>query len=394
MAKMTKTSSGMVLGLLSSVAAYAWFSRRKRSPGKAAALPEAKGPFVAGSQCTELGDEAQIERWLVSVTPDVDRKVDAFGVDHSSHADARDAIVQLVDDVFTSSVPGCSPLKIRAARRLWKLLWCDVVAELIRRGKVDEELDDVLRLCADPTFDPRTFVKDDEPTEEPPIPIPEPALPIPMPPPMPPIPEPVVEPMDSAPSASPPIPWLASTREELSELGVMRMMEGTIAGAPIKGPVPHVVLLAMSPFWPHLEQTRADMAEMAVEHPGVSFVEVSFADTQRHFGKPNDLAGLMWVLAGTSPDGRAFPSPIARNDPRDEPPSLEHWTKLIAHASGFVGSPVVRRMVRPRRFGDLTRAMLARRRPGPASARPTARRSRRPSPRRTPSRRARRRGVG
>jgi len=394
MAKTKKTNSGVVLGLLGSVTAYVWLSRRKRSPSKAAALPEAKGPFVAGPQCTELGDEAQIERWLVSVTSEVDRKLDAFGVDHSSHADARDTLVQLVDDVFTNSVPGCSPLKTRATRRLWKLLWCDIVAELIRRGKVDEELDDVLRLCADPSFDPRTFVKDDEPTEELPLPIPEPPLPIPMSPPMPPIPEPVVEPMDGAPSVSPPTPWGASTREELSELGVVRMMEGTIAGAPIKGPVPHVVVLAMSPFWPHLEQARADIAQMAAEHPGVSFVEVSFADTQRHFGKPNDLAGLMWVLAGTSPDGRAFPSPIARNDPRDEPPSLEDWTKLIAHASGFVGSPVVRRMVRPRRFGDLTRTMLARRHRGRGAARPTARPRRRPSPRRTPPRRARRRGVG
>ncbi len=392
MTKTTKTNSGMVLGLLGSVAAYLWLSRRKRRASKATALPEAKGPFVAGSQCTELGDETQIERWLVSVTPSVNRRLDAFVVGDSSHADGRAAIIRLVDEVFAAAVPRCSPLETRASRRLWKLLWCDVVAELIRRGKVDEELDDVLRLCADPSFDPRTFVKDDEPVEEAPLPVPEP--PLPKPPPMPPNPGPVVDPMDGAPPANPSTPWVASTREELSELGVMRMMEGTIAGAPINGPVPHVVLLAMSPFWPHLEQARADMAQIAAGHPGVSFVEVSFADTQRHFGKPNDLAGLMWVLTGTSPDGRAFPSPIARNDPRDEPPSVEEWTKLIAHASGFVGSPVVRRMVRPRRFGDLTRAMLARRRTGQTSARPTARPRRPPRPRRTPPRRARRHGVG
>ena len=70
------------------------------------------------------------------------------------------------------------------------------------------------------------------------------------------------------------------------------MMEGTSAGAPMRGPSAHLVLFAASPFWPGIEHARADIARLAAEHPRLSFVEVSFADTQRHFGKPNDVAGI------------------------------------------------------------------------------------------------------
>jgi hypothetical protein len=174
----------------------------------------------------------------------------------------------------------------------------------------------------------------------------------------------------------------------------MRLMEGTSAGAPIMGPAAHVIVLAFNPVWPGIAQARADMQRLAAEHPKLSFVEVSFADTQRHFGKPRDVHGIAWVLTAAGPDGRVFPEPIVRNDPRDAAPTIEQWGKLIAHASGFLGHGQVRKLVRPRRFGDLVRSMAEARRSPPITPSPRSARRTPPTmrPRKPASRRPQRRG--
>ena len=384
---MSKTEGLMVVGV-GAVTAVALLSlrkgKRRRKPSAATPVPPAS-PFVPGSHCTVLADAAATDRWLkTKVVPEVLPRLEAFAVPHHLHQEARRAVRQLVDAVFGATVPECPVVQTRAARQVWKALWCDVVAQLVVHGKLDEELDDVLRLCLDPSFDPWVDTQDSAEAFVEPTPSkgPSPLVgPLPLPVPIP------TGPDGEGLPATPPNLWVASTRQELSEIGVMRMMEGTSGGAPIKGPSAHLVMFAASPFWPGLEQARADMTRFAARHPGLSFVEVSFVDTQRHFGKPKDLGGIVWALTATGPDGRVFPSPIVRDDPRDAPPSAELWAKVIAHASGFVGARSVQRIARPRRFGDLIRAMAARRAHAPVAAR-----SRPQKPRPSPRQARRRRG--
>ncbi len=379
--KTLMTGSNLLMAAIAGTAAWLAFRRPAKAATKPKPLPTAPSPFVEDSHCTLLADAMTIQRWVQEIVEPLMRpQLEAYAIPLHEHEAARAAIEQLVDQIFGHVLPKCIGVETSATRLLWKALWCEVVAELVRRGKIDDELDDILRRCLDPAFDPRA-PKESLEGKDRPLP---PRPPIPRP-----IPGPSPEPMDGTAGVPPPNLWTATTREELSEIGLMRMMEGTLAGAPIKGPKAHTVLLAHNPAWPGLEQARAELRRLAVEHPNVTFIEVSFVDSQRHFGKPKDLYGLMWVLTATAPDGRVFPNPIVRDDPRDEPPSAEHWAKVLAHASGFVGARRVRRVVKPQRFGDFVLAMVPTRRTRstsstksrPTKARPTkARRGRARSP--------------
>lgn len=352
---MILSPSGLLLGL-GSLAVYAWTRRKRPKSGTKPATPP-KGlppappsPFVSGSACTQLAGPVEVMQWVQQVVqPVMQPRLDAYDVptDGGHHDEARQAIIELVDDVYALTVPECDSQATGAARTVWKALWCEAALALVKAGKLDEEVNNVVRLCFDEGFDPRA---PKAPTLPPP--------PVPMP-------------MDGSPAPEPPggegtLPptnaWRASSRQELSQLGVMRLLEGTAAGSPIVGPAARVVLLAFNPVYPGLAQARADMQRLASEHPGVSFVEVSFADTQRHFGKPRDVHGLVWALAAGAPDGRVLPSPLVRHDPRDAPPTAEQWRQAIAHASGSLGFGRVRTAVRPRRFGDLIRAIAGERR--------------------------------
>ena len=382
--------SGLLIAAVGSVTAYALFGRKRSrsstskgsgSSKKPLPPPPPPSPFAPGSQCSEIRGGPELDRWVEEVVaPLVLPRIAAYDVPPHEHEQARQAIVEIVDEVFAKSVPECKGFPTSAARLVWKTMWCDVALALSRAGKLDEEEDDLLALCADPSFDPRVPRHEvDWSTIEPPV---GPPVPTPQP-----LPDPPVEPtppMDASEAGPPPNLWVASSRDELSGLGVMRMMEGTAAGAPIMGPAAHVVMLVFNPVFPQLEQARADMTRLAADNPGVTFVEVSFVDTQRHFGKPSDVNGIMWALAAAGPDGRVLAEPIVRTDPRDPPPSGDEWTKALAHASGFVGLRSVRRIVRPRRFGDLVRSMArAHRRPPPfAPSMPSRKPSRRRSPRR------------
>lgn len=325
--------------------------------------PPSPSPFLAGSNCTAVATWTEVDKWIREVVgPVLVPRVDAYDVPLHEHEQARRAVEEIVDEVFAKAAPDCMGFATSATRLIWKALWCEVVVQLISRGKLDEEIEDIARLCTDPDFDPRAPNLDDA----------EDAAPMPTWPPQPPwhsaVPMP---PMGGNDAGPPPNLWMASSRRELSELGVMRMMEGTAAGAPIFGPAAHVVVLAVNPLWPALEHARADMMRHAIENPGLAFVEVSFSDTQRHFGKPHDVPGMTWALAAAGPDGKVYPTPIVRTDPWDPSPSEEHWAKVIAHASGFVGAGPVRSSARRPRFGDLLRSILRSQEPRAARARVT-----------------------
>lgn len=378
--------SGLLLGV-GSLAAFVWMRRKRTKSSKTAAPsktlpPPPPSPFAPGSGCTEVAGVVEMVRWVKEVVePIAGPLLEAYDVERSDHEGARRALEQIVDQIYAKAAPGCPSDQTTATRKIWKALWCEVAVALIKQGKLDEELDDLVGLCVDVSFDPRAPLEPDAatPTRKPPKP--------PGAHPLPPFPMPMdgsaTEPMDGAAAELPTNVWTASSRQELAELGVMRLMEGTAGGAPIMGRAARVVMLAFNRVWPGIGQARDDMQRLAAEHPGVSFVEVSFADTQRHFGKPLDVNGIMWALASAAPDGRVYPSPIARHDPRDAPPTPDQWSKVIAHASGYVGFGQVRSMVRPRRFGDVVRAMAnARPRPAPVTpkARPAASSVKRPRP--------------
>jgi hypothetical protein len=395
MTTMILTPSTLLLSM-GSLAAYAW-SRRKRSKagtttsGKAPKLPPPPAsPFVPDSGCAVLAEEPAIERWLEEVVaPLVMPRLDSYDVPKFEHEMARHAVEKIVDDVLAKATPECAGYQTKTTRTIWKALWCEVVVELIRRGKLDEEVDDVVALCADPSFDPRAPKAHDDPPPKPPYP--PPPFPSPLGPP----------PMDGSTAASmdgTPVAealtnvGTASSRQELSQLGVMRLLEGTAGGAPIVGRSARLVMLAFNPAWPGITKAREDMHRLAAEHPSLAFVEVSFADTQRHFGKPSDVYGIAWALAAAAPDGRVYKKPIARHDPRDAPPSAAQWATMIDHASGFVGYRQATKIVRPRRFGDVVRSTARSMRPSAVAARAPKSKSTRPkaaSARRPPARRRR-----
>lgn len=379
MTAMILSPSGILLGL-GSLAAYAW-SRRKRTKASTTAKapkgpPPPPSPFVPNTGCTVVVDAVEVMRWIREVVePVLVPRLDAFDVPLDEHELARISVEKIVDDVYARTTSECAGYQTNATRLVWKALWCEVVVQLVKRGKLDEELDDVLALCMEESFDPRAPRPEDRPTIEPPVP---PPFPLPMDG----VPEP---PMEGRAGEPPPNLGTASSRQELSQLGVMRLLEGTAAGAPILGPAARLVMLAFNPVWPGLAQARADMQRLAAEHPALAFVEVSFASTQRHFGKPADVNGIVWALAAAAPDGRVHPTPIVRNDSRDAPPTAAQWESMIAHASGFVGYGQARKVVRPRQLGDVTRALVQRARRGLPAARST---SKTPPRSTTPARRS------
>lgn len=323
--------------LLASVVG-AWKMRRTKRPNAGAKPNTRPSPFAPGSGCTVVADATAVDRWLDQVVaPRALPRIEAYAVPPHEHQRARDAIGRLVEVVYRETVPQCAPTETRLSREIWKWLWCEIVAQLVVLGKVDEELDDVLRLCADPSFDPRA------PYE------PSPRQPPTSPPP----------PAPGVGSVGPRNLWMLRSRDDLSSVGLMRLMEGTVAGAPIRAPVSNLVLFAFDPHWTGVSQARDDLTQLAARSPSVSFVLASFADTQRHFGKPAVLGELHWALAAAGPDGRVYASPIVGQT--QAAPSMEQWNKVTAHARG-TKTPGPTKIVRPQQFGDLVRWMLSQRR--------------------------------
>ncbi|MEX1361911.1 MAG: hypothetical protein AB1Z98_02230 [Nannocystaceae bacterium] len=288
------------------------------------------------------------------VAPRALPRIDAYAVPPHEHQRARDAVGRMVEQVYRETVTECAAAETTLSREIWKWLWCEIVAQLVLLGKVDEELDDVLRLCIDPSFHPPGSPSY-RPQKEPP------------------------KPRSTAGTSGRPRIRALRSRDELSSVGLLRLMEGTVAGAPIRAPVSHLVVFAFDPEWGGITQSRTDLGQLAAANPGVSFAVVSLADTRRHFGKPANLGEIAWVLAAAGPDGRVFPAPIVGRT--ETKPSLDQWMKIIGHARGSKSSGPST-IVRPRQFGDLVRWMLTQRRPRSTTAMKTRaalpRRPRRP----------------
>lgn len=337
----------------------AWKLRRPNKPSPGAKTNTRPSPFAPGSGCTEVADIDTVDRWLKQVVaPRALPRIDAFAVPPHEHQRARDALGRMAEQVYRETVTECQAAETTLSREIWKWLWCEIVAQLVLLGKVDEELDDLLRLCIDPSFHPPGSPSY-RPHREPP------------------------KPRSPAGTVERPKVRALRSRQELSSVGLLRLMEGTAAGAPIQAPVSKLVVFAFDPEWTGIVQSRRNLGQLAAANPGVSFAVVSLADTRRHFGKPASLGEIAWVLAAAGPDGRVFPTPIVGHSV--VAPSMDQWTKVVEYARG-TKSPGPSKIVRPQQFGDLVRWMLSQRR----STTTTAVKSRAALPRRP----RRRRGFG
>lgn len=156
------STKGLVWTALGAAAAIAWISHRDRKPQSRAPKPvSTPSPFVKGSFCSQLADPTTVGHWLTTtVAKAALPRLDAFNVPEDAHDVARKAIATLIDELYAITVPECPTVQTEAAGQVWKWLWCDVVAQLVMRGKIDDELDDILRLCVDPNFDPRVHLED------------------------------------------------------------------------------------------------------------------------------------------------------------------------------------------------------------------------------------------
>lgn len=317
-------------------------------------------PFVPGS-CTETIAVDDMRRWAEeTVWPVVQPMLDAWDIPRDEHDEGRARLFQLVGEAFLATVPAeCRTANTEAVHRVRIALFCEIALALSIVGKIDEELEDILALCADPTFDPWEPRPD---SRRPPQPVD---------PPLPPRPVDATRPPRSFDGSA--VAWrrnvrVLSTKEELASVGVVQLVEAGMNNDAVPASTRRLVLLLTHPDWPGLPDARRALNHFAQANPHLTFVEGSLVDTNRYFGKPQDTTAVPWVLTSANPDGVPFPDPMARLAPEEDPPRLEEWRKIVAHASGGVGAPPT--WAQPRRFGEiLTRKLGAGRTPYAARSR-------------------------
>jgi hypothetical protein len=177
MLKKIASPSGLILGF-GSLAAFWWMRRQQPKSSTTAAPPKnlqppPPSPFVPGSGCTQVAGVVEVMRWVEKVVEPIAKPLlEAYYVALSDHEGARLAVREIVDELYAKTVPECKGYQTSATRKIWKALWCEVVMALVKKGKLDEELDDVLRLCMDDNFDPRAprEPRDPSTTPDPPLP--------------------------------------------------------------------------------------------------------------------------------------------------------------------------------------------------------------------------------
>lgn len=319
-------------------------------------------PFVAGSNCTQLAETEVLEQWLEATATTAFLEVMATRGEGA--LETRAEVWDLVDAVWARATPPCLDSSSDAYAQAYKSTWCLVVTLLSVQGRIGEDTFDVLRSCDDPAFDPhrarpsRPMPTPDpdrgedsevpvEPTPTgpnlPPIPTPDPD-PFPVPPgplgneepplPPPPLPDPVTGPPRNIESPT--------TRQGIAETSLLRLVaagerQGTTRGRP------STVVLALDPEWEHAEQAIAGLEHYAASNPSLMFYVVSFWDSQAHFGLPELLGGLKYILSSADAEGIAARDPFIGNN-TDIPIQPSQWDAVIGHAlsggPGLVGRPL------------------------------------------------------
>ena len=317
-------------------------------------------PFLAGSNCTELAEAEVLEQWLEATATTAFLEVMATTAQEP--LETRAAVWDLVDAVWARATPPCLDGSSDAYAQAYKSTWCLVITLLSVQGRIDEDAFDVLRSCDDPAFDPHRARpsrpapdpdpdqgEDSEVTVEPtprlpPTPLPDPILP--------PEPFPITQPLGSEapPLPPPPLPDPVTTgpprniesptsREGIAETSLLRLVaagerQGTTRGRP------STVVLALDPEWEHAEQAIAGLEHYAAANPSLMFYVVSFWDSQAHFGLPELLGGLKYILSSANAEGVAARDPLIGNN-TNIPIQPSQWNTVVEHAlsggPGLVG---------------------------------------------------------
>ncbi|MCR9165961.1 MAG: hypothetical protein ACE37F_25275 [Nannocystaceae bacterium] len=396
-------------------------------------------PVVPGTRCTQLASPDVLQRWLettattafLELLPTLEDPVEE-----------RAQVWDIVDAVWARATQPCLDTSSDAYAQAYKATWCLVVMLLSYESDLPGSFD-ALASCEDPAFDPyRARPSRPAPTDgggdgevpveptpptppvpqgpdgsdagpRPPLPpepvepiepveppLPDPILPpepFPVPPgplgtegpplPPPPLPEPVTDDRNDPPSniESP------STREGISDTSLLRLVAAGERTGQTRAR-PNTVVLALDPEWVHAEQAIAGLEHFARLHPELMFYVVSLWDTQQHFGLPELLGGLRYILSSANAEGIAWPTPIVGDTPLSTAfaPQPTQWEAVLQHAiSGRTamvgqGSPHPRALpVQPRPGQSLGATLLGL---AKAPARSTAPR-RAPQPRKKPARR-------
>lgn len=332
-------------------------------------------PFAAGSMCTQLLPTATLERWLdTTVATAVLEVLDALVDDPTEDADLWD----LVDGVMTRASEPCTDKSSDAYALAYKMVWCAVMTMLIAQQRIGRELEEVMAQCQDAAFDPfrarpsrrPPAPQNDLPTEPPgpsqlplpPIPpgpdatpqipdLPDPAT-LPPTPPVPPAPlgsegpDPLPPPPIPAPgSGTPPNIESPTSREGIQETSLLRL----VAAGEREGQTrarPSTVVLALDPEWNFAEQAIAGLEHYARQYPQLSFYVISFWDSQQHFGLPELLGGLKYILSSANAEGFAARDPIIGDNAFPIQPT--QWEAVLRHATGAPVSGLVGRPITPR----------------------------------------------
>ena len=139
---------GIVGGVLAILAKES--RSRKKGTGRVS------NPF-SDAGCTTLRSREDARRWIDTVG--FRRYQEAYASDPVTAADPQ-ATQRLKVAGYTAwalaQLPlQCTPYNVIPDRRdLFKQLWCSIASDLAARGRIDEEVEEFLAACTNPSFNP------------------------------------------------------------------------------------------------------------------------------------------------------------------------------------------------------------------------------------------------
>lgn len=142
------------------------------------------------------------------------------------------------------------------------------------------------------------------------------------------------------PTGDEPLPNIASptTAAGIEETSVLRLVAAGERDGETRARASTVVL-ALDPEWEHAEQAIAGLEHQAAAHPELMFYVVSFWDTQQHFGLPQLLGSLNYILSSADAEGFAARDPIVGKN-TTIPIQPTQWNAVVGHALSSRGGVV------------------------------------------------------
>ena len=123
---------------------------------KKGAQPPVSNPFTDAA-CTTLRSPQEARRWIDTIG--FKRYQEAYAADPVTASEPQTTqqlkVTGYVAWALAQLPIQCTPYNVIPDRReIFKELWCAVVSDLAARGRINEEVEDVLILCNSPSFNP------------------------------------------------------------------------------------------------------------------------------------------------------------------------------------------------------------------------------------------------